>query len=243
LPKSFQYKIGTSKLLKGVRNVFFRTNDNIQIIEGLIKWEKINFYFSASFHTFYKAKTRGIENRIIRTALTTLDVADTAIDVGSNYGFIAIIMGKYLSPKGKVISFEIDPSICKILNKNIKKNHLSNNIHLIEKGAGSNLTSNKTTIDIIVDEKQLKKIKFLKIDIDGDDLDVLIGAYKTLNQFHPVVVIEMTKNQKKIYDFLSNCGYKYFMNQSNETVHIDNNNWPLNLIASTQKILIPKKIF
>ena len=152
-------------------------------------------------------------------------------------------MGKYLFPKGKVVSFEIDHSVCQVLKKTINKNNLSNNINLIEKGAGSKESTNKTTIDKIVSEQKLSKIKFLKIDVDGDDLDVLIGAYNTLNQFHPTVVIEMTKHEKKIYEFLINCGYKYFINQSNETVHIDNNSWPPNLIASTKKLFIPKKIF
>ena len=67
----------------------------------------------------------GIENRIIRTALTVLDDSDTAIDIGSNYGFISIVMGKYLFPRGHVVSFEIDPSICNILNKTIIKKRLT----------------------------------------------------------------------------------------------------------------------
>ena len=40
---------------------------------------------------------------------------------------------------------------------------------------------------------------------------------------------------------LMNCGFEdvIIINQSNETVPIDIDNWPPNLIASNQKLLIP----
>jgi len=94
-----------------------------------------------------------------------------------------------------------------VLNQTIIKNQLSNNVTLIEKEASSKESIKYTTIDVVVSEHKLKKIKFIKIDVDGDDFDVLVGAYNTLNNFHPTVVIEMHKNQRKIYEFLISCGY------------------------------------
>lgn len=242
MPTSIQYKIGASSLLNCFRDVFFRPNGNIAIIGGFVNWENLNFYFLSPYKIFYKAQNNGIENIICRCALTVLEDSDTAIDIGANYGFITTVMGKYLFPRGHVVSFEIDSSICKVLNQTIIKNQLSNNVTLIEKGASSKESIKYTTIDVVVSEHKLKKIKFIKIDVDGDDFDVLVGAYNTLNNFHPTVVIEMHKNQRKIYEFLISCGYQYFINQSNETVPIDIDSWPPNLIASNQKLLIPQNI-
>ena len=93
------------------------------------------------------------------------------------------------------------------------------------------------TLDSMAVEHQLLAVHFIKIDVDGDDFDVLRGACKTLKAHHPVVVIEMTRQQKEIHQLLVACGYSQFHDESNRD--ISPNEWPHNLVASIRPIVMP----
>lgn len=47
-----------------------------------------------------------------------------------------------------------------------------------------------TTVDKFVDEHQIPKVDFIKIDAEGLDLEVLCGAYNTINKFKPDLYVE-----------------------------------------------------
>jgi len=51
---------------------------------------------------------------------------DVVVDVGAHIGRYTLISSKRVGPKGKVIAIEAHPSVLKMLNKNIKLNHLTN---------------------------------------------------------------------------------------------------------------------
>lgn len=71
---------------------------------------------------------------------------------------------------------------------------------------------NTKTIDGIVEEKGLKPLFFLWMDIEGGELDALHGATNTLKQT-PLINIEMHEFQgsttycKELHDFLAKAGY------------------------------------
>jgi len=46
------------------------------------------------------------------------------------------------------------------------------------------------SIDGLVEELNIPRVDFIKIDVEGAELDVLAGAKKTLEKFHPIVVME-----------------------------------------------------
>ena len=47
-----------------------------------------------------------------------------------------------------------------------------------------------TTVDKFVEEHQLHKVDFIKIDAEGLDLEVLYGAHNTINKFKPDLYVE-----------------------------------------------------
>ena len=47
-----------------------------------------------------------------------------------------------------------------------------------------------TTVDKFVEEHQVQKVDFIKIDAEGLDLEVLCGAYNTINKFKPDLYVE-----------------------------------------------------
>jgi FkbM family methyltransferase len=141
---------------------------------------------------------------------------DTAVlDIGSNFGQMAVLMSKLVGQSGVVHAFEADDFIFSILQKNIKEN--AGNI-IAHFGAVHN-TSKKTVyfpvqnferfgtygsygIDyvngkgrpvetITIDEIEYKQeISFVKIDIQGGDLLAMQGAVKTIEKYRMPILFE-----------------------------------------------------
>jgi FkbM family methyltransferase len=69
------------------------------------------------------------------------------------------------------------------------------------------------TLDWFVEYYNIQKIHLLKIDVEGMDLDVLIGGQNTIKKHLPVIFIEHNDNRKtiieKIKSFLDNFDYGY----------------------------------
>lgn len=64
---------------------------------------------------------------------------------------------------------------------------------------------------ISIDSLKLNKIDFIKIDVEGMEIDVLQGAIKTIKQFFPILQIEYIKSDKTILEnFLNKLDYIYF---------------------------------
>ena len=231
--------VSKSKIAEFMRKGGFHPSSKEKTTQGIVRWEDSHFYLEAPYKTFYKAQNYGIENRICRLGRLAIRDGGLAIDVGANYGFVTMALGKNAHRSTRVVSFEIDPHVCYTLRQTIEKNDLSKVVTLISKGAGSRNADGLVTVDSIVNSLELENIRFIKIDVDGGDFQVLQGASDTLRRFHPVVVIEMTESHQEIYDYLIEAGYKHFIDQSNNPVI--SNEWPANLIASVEEIFIPAK--
>jgi FkbM family methyltransferase len=73
------------------------------------------------------------------------------------------------------------------------------------------------TIDLFVKKNKIKKIDILKIDVDGTEQDILIGAKKTLKENRiKIILIEIAatkknynKKEKKIINFLAKMNYDF----------------------------------
>lgn len=154
------------------------------------------------------------------------------LDGGANIGLISVPLA--LISKGQVISFEPQKLIYYALCGNIVLNNLSN-ITAIQKGLGAENkimyvpkidynTSNDfgdvtlqdngaDAIEIItIDSLKLDKLDFLKLDIEGMEVDALNGAKKTLDKCRPWCWIEYFKCElseiKKIFASLDYTMYK-----------------------------------
>jgi hypothetical protein len=176
-----------------------------------------------------RAAERGVENRICRLAMQELAPGATGIDVGTNFGFISCVMA---STGANVVGFEADPWIARECRKNLARNGWQDQAEIHAKPAG---LAPALTIDSLAGD--LHDVRFLKIDVDGPDFDVLLGAEKVIEVHRPVIVIEMNgPDTGAIHDWLSSR-YGHLMGMSNEPV--DRGNPPPNLIASSSPISIP----
>jgi Methyltransferase FkbM domain len=236
LPRRLGLRLGAISALRPVRDRFFRPMGVPEVVEGLVNWEGWQFHYAAPHQHLYKAQQHGVENGICRIARAVLRDGDIALDVGANYGFITIVMGKSVQPSGRVVSFDIDARICGVLARTLEANDLSAIASVVVRKVGFEDSVDCVTVDTIVAERQLASLRFIKIDVDGGDFDVLRGAYRTLTAYHPVVVVEMTTQQSAIHSFLLACGYSTFRDQSNMELSV--NEWPPNLVASVEPIVM-----
>ncbi|PXA05555.1 hypothetical protein DDZ13_01395 [Coraliomargarita sinensis] len=80
-------------------------------------------------------------------------------------------------------------------------------------------TARKISLDCLCAELDLKRLDLMKIDVDGNEWDVLSGGLETLERFSPVIVMEVapdyhqtgaTKSFPNIHRLLTDLGYCFF---------------------------------
>jgi len=168
-----------------------------------------------------------------------LRTGDVVVDVGANIGTVTLQASICVESSGKIYSIEPHPQIFKFLNENIKLNKFDNvklfNVAVGNK-SGTILFSNQRsdcqnkivleksdeTIEVpikLLDELAINvaKIDLLKIDVEGFEQFVLLGAKKTLEKTKCVYIetIERLYNyynydSKKIVEILNNYGFELF---------------------------------
>lgn len=202
---------------------------------------KIYYKPSAVFHVFinkiyyYKNESLGVKN------------GDYVIDAGACWGDTALYFANSAGENGKVFSFKFLPENINIFNKNISlNNNLQKRIKLIEKplwsesdveifcnnsGPGNSIVGDKTsgksykttTIDDFVKKNQIKKIDFIKMDIEGSELHALKGAEKTLKEMKPVLSISSIYHKntdfKDIPEFIDSLKLNYIFYFDHYSIH------------------------
>jgi FkbM family methyltransferase len=140
---------------------------------------------------------------------------DIVIDAGSCYGDTALYFSTRVGPAGKVVGFEFIPDNLEILHENLGLNpKYASNIEIIERpvwetsdktlyvlnnGPGSQVSERpfahgaaevKTiSIDDAVRDRNLPRVDFIKMDIEGAELAALKGAMNTLARFRPSLAV------------------------------------------------------
>lgn len=151
----------------------------------------------------------------------------TLLDIGSNVGNHSLY---FILEKGAEFAYIFEPAkdTFEILKKNIEINHLENHTKLYNVGVGSgkgkasinerkkntaytqlSLSDEGDTDVISIDSLIIKeKIGFVKIDVEGFELEVIKGMKETLRRDKPIMMIEIwKKNLSEVTSILSSIGY------------------------------------
>ncbi len=176
------------------------------------------------------------EMRLISPYLTQGDVV---VDVGANLGFMSGIFSTLIGAKGRVYSFEPSPLVYSKLLQVITSNRYDNVsaynlgcgskdqslvLHGSSSSGGASLRPNPRsenpahgvqTVQVVrLDDflgPKLERLDFLKIDTEGFEDEVLLGAERTLERFMPVVYIELCSeylnSSERSIAFLRGRGY------------------------------------
>lgn len=73
-----------------------------------------------------KISLNGSHSKIIEDVVNELEHGDCFIDVGANAGIFSLIASKNVGPEGQVVSFEPNPEVFRVFQKNIIRNRRCN---------------------------------------------------------------------------------------------------------------------
>lgn len=189
--------------------------------------DRLSFYKTATGNYYLPTDARGdviakdiragkvFDAPIFETAKKYVKPNTIALDLGSNFGQMAVLMSGLVGPDGMVYAFDADDFVYRILEKNAKAN--AENIKTIF-GAVHH-TGGQTLYFPVQDFKRFssygsygidyvhgrgrpvptvaiddidfpKPISFMKIDVQGGDLLALKGAAKTIAKHRMPIIFE-----------------------------------------------------
>ncbi|MFH1500708.1 MAG: FkbM family methyltransferase [archaeon] len=191
---------------------------------------------------------RNYEPRHVDLLKRTIKSGDYVLDVGAHIGYYTLLLAKLVGKNGKVFSFEPDPENFKVLQKNVKENGYKNVIlenkavsnkngrvklflSKINKGdtriyptfndkereSESRYEVDSVRLDTYL-KKNLKKIKFFKMDIQGAELFAFNGMKNTLKnkglkftvEFSPENLTSIGSNPQDFLDTLLKNKFSLF---------------------------------
>lgn len=205
LPQNIDYKLNDNIISCDIRGINYYLNRN-----DFTQWQVYARYPELHYEAFLQTKKKG-------------NVIDIGSNIGSFCLPVAKYM-KLSNWKNKVYCFEPYNKIYEILNKNISINNDLRKYLIVENIALSEIIGEKmkfkiitsnhganflekpsydndknliitNTLDNYCSNNKIQNVSFIKIDVEGMELEVLKGAMNTLERDNPSIFIEV--NEKK----------------------------------------------
>ena len=158
-------------------------------------------------------------------------------DVGANIGYFALLAARRVSPGGKVIALEPFPESYCLLVKNVRANGLANvvplqvaagdaarcaTLHVYEKANWNRLGApgpgvlgavpvQVEALDILLSAE--RRVDLVRMDVEGAEYEVLLGARGILTRDLPYLVIEVHRqllgevSYRRLRELLLDLGY------------------------------------
>lgn len=147
-----------------------------------------------------------------------LHTGDTFLDIGANTGIYALHASRYVGSGGSVLAFEPNIEIAYCLSRAVEMNRFTNIVvlpigvsdkqgvseffHNYEKPNSFSLLKhdmNATkesiftiSLDEYFEDQELENLKYIKIDVEGNESRVILGGHKTIAKYRPVIQVEFT---------------------------------------------------
>ena len=168
------------------------------------------------------------ELRALERAAKYIPPGGVVIDAGGYIGNHAIYFAKVCNAS-KVYSFEPQHRVAEIFERNVELNKANHLIVIRHSALGSKIgsvrvrsslagTAAATAFEystdgnvecLTIDSMNLAHVDFIKIDVEGMEKDVLIGARRTIKAFNPPIWVEVVNNTalEQLEGLLSELGY------------------------------------
>jgi FkbM family methyltransferase len=151
------------------------------------------------------------------------------LDIGAYIGPYAILAARTVGPAGRVVALEPDAANRRQLEKNLALNEFTNCTvaplaawsrsgrvgwrpgsvpawHRVDDSAGP-AGVEATTVDDLVRRMALPRVDWIKLDIEGGEVEALRGAETTLRNCRPALFIEVHETLAPLKSLLAQFGY------------------------------------
>jgi FkbM family methyltransferase len=174
----------------------------------------------------------------------TVRLGDVVFDIGANMGVVSLLLARCVGPTGIVHAFEPNPRVGELLTKSASMNGFTNiKLHGIALGSGSGSLElniprdnagqgsfiyhkNKSHCDTIkvpvrrlsevVGEQGITNVRLIKIDVEGFESEVLLGATEILETVRPNLILFETNEtvdipffQRPVVQILRKADYRF----------------------------------
>jgi len=165
---------------------------------------------------------------------------DVILDAGANNGYVSLYFSKMSGDAGKVYAFEPDSINIAHIRQNMKLNPVARNIEIedlllwnentevdfyeagtvgssaVWKPEGEKLVKKRAvTIDSWVRENGITRLDFIKMDIEGAEIEAMEGCVETIKNLQPDFaiasyhIVSGEPTYLKMEEFFKNLGYPY----------------------------------
>lgn len=168
-----------------------------------------------------------------------LQLGNTVMDIGANIGFFSVVMGRSIGRTGMVFAFDPVPTNIARLKFNLDSNGISSDrvyelalgsangqmelqisddtayasLHKVAYGSGNGqiIQVSVKKLDDVWHEAGRPMISFIKIDVEGAELEVIKGGAEMLSHCRPTILIEANTHQHlaKLIEALLPYGYRH----------------------------------
>jgi FkbM family methyltransferase len=237
----FFYNYESSRY-KGVRlMVPYFESLNLQFIvftKYLIDWNV--FFFG-----YYEKET----NEVL---LEYIKPGQVVVEAGANNGTETVLLSRLVGPQGSVLAFEPVAHVYQALQLNLSINHCVNvkaeqlalgstdeplyfnilsedfcNQGMASKyddtSADAKVLVQQTSIDSWLAKQNIHTIDFIKMDIQGAEIELLKGAERSIRKSRPVIFTEATEDFlsiQKLFDTLADLNYLVYFIESTSKLRL-----------------------
>lgn len=242
-------------------------NKLIKAKEGFCLYNKNDQYIGRSIENYGEFSQLEVElfKQICRQG-------DTVIEIGANIGTHTQYFSKAVGNEGKVFAYEPQRVVFQTLCANMALNSITN-VYTYQVALGNenktilippinyNLKGNYGGISVNsfnkgepVEQKKLDyfidyfdSVKFIKVDVEGMEKDVLQGAIKIIDKYKPILYVENDRQEKsrELIEFIQSLGYELYWHLPklyNKNNFFRNNNNIFGNILSVNMLCIHKDL-
>ena len=225
--RRFPITEGKSQLLKLTKDfitpedpfVAFDTKYNFSLKANLRDHKHLRLYFYGTHDERYEITKY---SKIIREG-------DVCWDIGANIGFYTCLFATLVGENGNVIAFEPVSTTFNCLTENVQRNNFTN-VKVINKAIGdkkgkqhiyyshSDLAEETASLKYIIgDESEIVELDtidsilaelpvpdFIKIDVEGYQMEVFRGGHNFFKEHHPIIMAELKDSADANKDCLRN---------------------------------------
>ena len=175
------------------------------------------------------------------------------LDIGAHIGYYSLLLSRWAGPTGHIFSYEPVPYTYSFLVRNLERNRALNVMPsqvAIGKQAGmvrmsaaegkrlgwstvndsGELEVRCTTIDAEIERLRLTCVDFIKLDVEGFEVQALTGAETTIREMRPKIMFEVNQRTLRehhaspvmLQDFFLANNYELFSTEGDELKPISN---------------------